>query len=267
MRILFIAPFIPWPLDHGGKIRIFNLIRQLARRHEVTLICLTGRTEPPLGLLSGICNQVIAVIHRPNAVASLTRFLLGANPYNVERYRSKALLAAILQVRSVAFDLVHIEMPQIWPCVVACEGLPVVLGTQNVEARILEQIANACRNPLKRILYRMETAKMRRFEEQAWRSCQLCLTVSDLERAEVISSGVEARRVVTVPNGVDLERFKFAARPGRKRLMFLGGLDYHPNLDALEWLLAKVWPRVREQVPAAELLLAGALTHRNCYPS
>ena len=257
MRILFVAPFVPWPLAHGGKIRIFNLVRELARFHEVTLVCLADDAEPPLGLLTDICRRVVPVMHDSNTVASFARFLFGARPYNVERYASPSLLNAISQVRSESFDLAHIEMPQVWPCAIACRGLPIVLGTQNVESEILKQMANACRNPVKRILYRIETAKMRRFEESAWRSAQLCLTVSELERAEVVASGVEPDRVVTVANGVDIVRFAFAPRLGRKRLMFLGGLDYHPNLDALQWLLTNVWPRVHTGDPDAQLLLAG----------
>jgi glycosyltransferase involved in cell wall biosynthesis len=135
-----------------------------------------------------------------------------------------------------------------------------VLGTQNVESRVLEQMAEVSRNPLTRTLYRMEAAKMRRFEEAAWRKSRLCLTVSDQERAAVVAAGVEPGRVVTVPNGVDLARFSFVSRPGRKRLRFLGGLDYRPYLDALRWFLGGIWPRVREAEPDAELLLAGRRT-------
>jgi len=262
MRILFVAPFVPWPLAHGGRIRVFNLVSELARRHEITLVCLADRVGCPLGPLPEICRQVVPVLHRPNIVASFFRFLLGGNPYNVERYSSGALLAAIGALRVAPFDLAHIEMPEIWSCVKACGGLPIVLGTQNVESRVLEQLASVCRNPLKRALYGIERAKMSRFEEAAWRESQLCLTVSDQERAAVLAAGVEPGRVVTIPNGVDLARFSLAPRAGRKRLMFLGGLDYHPNLDALRWLLSEIWPRVRERESDAQLLLAGRGTEK-----
>src|SRR5262245_4969935 len=225
MRILFIAPFVPWPLAHGGQIRAFNLVSELARRHEVTLVCLADRASPALGPLREICQRVVPIVHRANAAASFVRFLLGRNPYNVERFASRALLEAIHDLRKEAFDLAHIEMPQIWPCVTACKGLPVVLGTQNVESRVVEQLAEVSQNSLKRMLYRIETVKMRRFEENAWRTCRLCLTVSDQERAEIVAAGVKSNSVVTIPNGVDLERFPFAPRLGRKQLMFLGGLD------------------------------------------
>ena len=142
----------------------------------------------------------------------------------------------------------------------ASGAVPVVLGTQNVESRILTQLQNACRNPLKRFLYRLETAKMRRFEENAWRSSHLCLTVSGEERREIVAAGVAPERVIVVPNGVDLERFKFRQRSGQNKLLFLAGLDYLPNMDAARWLLAKIWPLIRGAQPFAELLLAGRKT-------
>lgn len=258
MKVLIVAPFVPWPLAHGGRIRLFHLLRELARRHEVTLVCLADNAEQELGPLAEICHEVVPVVHRPRPVASFCRFLFGPNPYNVERFVSPLLAATIRRLLAATpFDIVHLETTHIWPAAAACGEVPVVLGTQNVESRILDQLQSACRNPLKRLLYCLEAAKMRRFEANAWRSCHLCLTVSDAERQEIIAAGVAPERVVTVPNGVDLERFAVTARPGRKKLLFLAGLDYLPNLDAARWLLAEVWPLIRGAEPAAELLLAG----------
>jgi glycosyltransferase involved in cell wall biosynthesis len=261
MKILVIAPFMPWPLAHGGRIRLYHLVRELARLHDVTLACLTEDAEADRGPLTEICRQVVTVTHLPKFAAGFFRFLFGSNPYNVERYVSPQLLQTISRLTAAdSFDLVHLETTHIWSATAACGAIPVVLGTQNVESRILAQLERACHNPLKRILYRLETTKMRRFEENAWRCCRLCLTVSDDERTEIIKSGVPPGRVVTIPNGVDLERFNFNPRSGNRRLLFLGGLDYNPNLDAVRWLLDEIWPLIRQGDPAAQLLLAGRNT-------
>lgn len=262
MNILVVAPFVPWPLNNGGRIRIFSIVQALARRHHVTLVCLAESATQPLGPLPEVCRRVVPVVHRPHAAVNVLKFLFGPNPYNVERFRSPSLLAAIRDLRRDSIDVVDIEHAQMWSCSTACEGLPIVLGTHNVESDIVRQLANACRNPLKRMLYRIETAKMRRFEEHAWRSCDRCLTVSEKEREVVVAAGVTPSRVLTVPNGVDLARLTFGPRPGRKRFLFLGGLDYRPNEDALQWLLAEIWPRVRAGAPQAELVLAGRGTER-----
>jgi len=258
VRILVVAPFVPWPLAHGGRIRLFHLLRELARCHELTLVCLADSAGQDLGPLPEICHDVVPVVHRSSSPAAFCRFLLGPNPYNVERFVSPALVATIRRLLAATpFDMVHLETTHIWSAAAACGDLPVVLGTQNVESRILAQLEKVCRNPLKRLLYRLETARMRRFEEHAWGSCRLCLAVSEEERLEMINSGVAPERVITVANGVDLERFAFAPRPGGKRLLFLGGLDYHPNRDAADWLLGEIWPLIRGAEPEAELLLAG----------
>lgn len=268
MKILVIAPFIPWPLTHGGRIRLFHLLRELARRHEVTLVALAEESGVAESPLQAICHRIITVPHRSNFVASFWRFIVGPNPYNVERFVSSQLLETVRAlVAAERYDLAHLEMTLIWPAAAACGNLPVVLGTQNVESRILGQLERVCRNPLKRLLYRLETVKMRRFEEMAWRSSQLCLTVSEAERDEVIASGVASDRVVTIPNGVDLERFAFHPGTGGKRLLFLCGLDYHPNMDAARWLLDEIWPLIRRKDPEARLLLAGRKTDQLVLPA
>ena len=257
MNILVIAPFLPWPLAHGGRIRLYHLVRELSRQHRVTLVALTEEQAADTTPLEVFC-RVVTVRHHPRFFPAFWRFLAGPRPYNVERFVSPLLTATIRRLLEAdRFDLVHLETTHIWGAAAACGDLPRVLGTQNVEATILAQLAKACRNPLKRFLYRLEGAKMRRFETEAWRSCRLCLAVSDAERAEMIAAGAAPDRVVTIPNGVDLERFSPAPRPMGKLLLFLGGLDYHPNRDAADWLLTEVWPRVRGAEPAAQLLLAG----------
>jgi glycosyltransferase involved in cell wall biosynthesis len=257
MNILVIAPFMPWPLAHGGRIRLYHLVRELARQHRVTLVALAEEPAADTAPLEEFC-RVVTVPHQPGFLPAFWRFLAGPRPYNVERFASPRLTATIRRLlESERFDLVHLETTHIWGAAAACGDLPLVLGTQNVESTILAQLAKACRNPLKRLLYRLEGAKMHRFETDAWRSCRLCLAVSDAERAEMIAAGVSPDRVVTIPNGVDLERFTPAPRPKGKRLLFLGGLDYHPNRDAADWLLTEVWPLVRVGEPAAQLLIAG----------
>lgn len=261
MKILVIAPFVPWPLTHGGRIRLYHLVKELARLHEVTLVCLTEDAAADRGALPEICRQLVTITHHPKFIACFCRFLAGPNPYNVERLVSAELLQTIRRLTTAEhFDAVHIETTHIWYAAVACGDIPVVLGTQNVESTILAQLGKVCRNPLKRLLYRLEELKMRRYEENAWRSCRLCLAVSTAERMEITRSGVPPERVISVPNGVDLERFSFKPRSGGRRLLFIGGVDYNPNLDAARWLLDEIWPLIRKGCPAAELLLAGRNT-------
>ncbi|NVN98369.1 MAG: glycosyltransferase [Geobacteraceae bacterium] len=261
MKILIVAPFVPWPLAHGGRIRLYHLLRGLAESNEVTLVCLSEEQNPDVGDLYDFCRQVVTVFHKPAFISCFWRFLTGSVPYNAVRFHSHKLyekLTELIRIRD--FDLVHLETTHIWSAAAFCGDLPVVLGTQNIESKILRQLEQRCTNSLKRLLYRLEIRKMQQFEESAWRSCRLCLAVSNDERLEMIASGAPADRVITVPNGVDLQRFVLTPRPGGKRLLFLCGLDYHPNMDAARWLLNDIWPLIRRSVPDASLMLAGRKT-------
>jgi glycosyltransferase involved in cell wall biosynthesis len=65
-------------------------------------------------------------------------------------------------------------------------------------------------------------------------------------------------RTIVVPNGVDPEHYRPGVRhAGGETVLFLGKLDYRPNVDAVQWLADDIWPRVRAARPTARLLLVG----------
>ncbi|MBN9560039.1 MAG: glycosyltransferase [Alphaproteobacteria bacterium] len=78
---------------------------------------------------------------------------------------------------------------------------------------------------------------------------------SELDRRHLRRLGLRSN-IVVVPNAVPIPA-RTAGRPAEKTLMFIGVYDYPPNVEAVEWLIGRVWPRVRQRVPDARLLIAG----------
>jgi glycosyltransferase involved in cell wall biosynthesis len=177
----------------------------------------------------------------------------------VARFASAPFRAALAKLAArQRFDLVLVEFSLLWPYAGLFTEVPVVLDAHNVEAEIVRQLGESCRNPLKRLLYQREEQYLRRLEEAAWRECALCLAVSEREQAAIAAACGDPGKVESVPNGVDLERFAFQPkeRPGRK-VLFLGGMEYGPNLDAGRWFLAEIFPRLRNALPAVEVDVVG----------
>lgn len=261
MKILVISPFVPWPLDAGGKIRIFNLVKELSARHEVTLACLSAEPVAVPDELHSLCAELLVELRPVSLFRDLAGFILGDQPFNVRRFYSPrfADLLASLYERN-RYDVVILEFSFMWQYARPFPSERLVLDAHNIESSLIRQLRGGCGNLLKRVLYGVEEKRMAGVEMEAWRGCRLCLAVSDAERLEIIGSGVPPERVVTVANGVDPERFAVSPRQGGKRVLFLGGLDYYPNRDAAEWLLQEIWPMIREADPEAELLLAGRRT-------
>ncbi len=251
MNILILSPFFPYPLDQGGKIRVFNIIKQLSRRHRVTLACVSAGPVADYGPLREYCVEIIAMERRPSIGRDLIRFLAGREPFNYVALSSGPLRAELRRVIGErAFDLVQVEFSTMWQYADLFRGVPVALDAHNIEAEIIRQVRGFYRNPLRKLLYTIEERKLRSAELRAWNECSVCFTVSGREGGMIAGRTGSTARLMTVPNGVDLERFSFAPRnDGGSRLLLLGGLRFQPNLDAARYFLGEILPLVRARRP------------------
>jgi glycosyltransferase involved in cell wall biosynthesis len=127
----------------------------------------------------------------------------------------------------------------------------------NVESVIWQRMAEAETNPLKRWYVRQQWRKFERFEQWAYSTAPLTVAVSPAD-AFRIRTEYAGRRVEVIDNGVDTEFFRPDDTPrDPKRVLFLGSLDWRPNLDGVRWLLDAVWPKVVAREPTARLALVG----------
>lgn len=263
MNILIFSPFLPWPLTSGGKIRIFNILKQLSLRHNITLACLDENDVTDYGDLKDYCSEIICITKKPNPTRDLIRFLAGSEPYNFIRFRSDVFRNAIKNLLSRNnFDLVQIELSLMWQYADLFHNIPIILNTQNIEYEIVKQIGATSRNPIRKLLYSIETYKLRRGEERAWRECALCLAVSEGEQNSIAACVDDDSKVMTIPNGVDLEKFTFFHEPAaKKQLLFLGGMDYLPNSDAAHYFLKDIFPLIQAIEPDVILDFVGRNFH------
>jgi len=182
-------------------------------------------------------------------VRDLCAFLAGTLPFNMQKYlcpEFRTLLQRLITEGS--FDRVQCEFTLLWGYADILPLDRVLLDAHNIEARIIGQLGRDCGSLLKKLLYRLEESKMSRLENAAWRSALTTLAVSDKERDVIAASTGSPEKVITVPNGVDLERFRFNGyRPPGGGVLLLAGLDYAPNLDSVRYFLAEILPLVRKK--------------------
>jgi len=258
MNILIVAPFFPYPLTQGGKITIFNTLKYLSREHRVSFACVTDVPVTDYGPLEEYCEEIIVVERKPKLLQDLLAFLSGDYPYNAVRLHSEDFvieLQGLLQRRS--FDLVQIEFSLMWRYASIFEGIPCALDAHNIEYEIIAQNRSNCRNPLKKFLYAIEERKLRTLEERSWRESSLCFTVSGNEKEAIAAALGDDKKLITMV-GVDLSRFEFLPkREAGKRILFVGGLNYHPNLDSAQYLLQDIFPRIHATDPEVRLDIVG----------
>jgi glycosyltransferase involved in cell wall biosynthesis len=156
------------------------------------------------------------------------------------------------------FDLVHVDTLGLVPYVHALGNIPVVLNHHNVESQMMARRAERDRSWVRRQYFRREAGKLTRMERAVCPDVTLNLVVSalDADRLRGVSPG---SRVRVVSNGVDTEYFRprAGAQSRRFSLIFVGGMNWYPNRDAVLYFLKEVWPLLREEQPERTLTVVG----------
>jgi polysaccharide biosynthesis protein PslH len=270
MRILWLNAGLLLPLDKGGKLRTWHLMRHLARHHSITYVSFADprATQADRDGMRAVCDELHVVPRTDPLKGSPTFYLDAARrlfdplPYAAGKYRSREYaerVAALLG--SGRFDLVvcdflvpAVNMPANLPC-------PAVVFTHNVEAEIWRRHLERQSNPASRLLYRQQWRRMLRFEEGTLARFDLVLAVSDTDRAtfQRLYSKALRKPIFTVATGVDTDYFapRAADAVDPRHLVFTGSMDWIPNEDAMTYFCREVLPLVRRQEPGATLSIVG----------
>ena len=269
MNLLWINAGLLLPLDKGGKLRTWHLMRQLAHRHDVTYMSFADLSATPADI-AGMREAAANVVTIPRSEPAkgtarfyldATRYLVDRAPYAVAKYRSIAYRRAIEQLLDAHhFDAIVcdflvpiVNLPDNLPC-------PAILFTHNVESEIWRRHVENARNPISRRLLMTQWRRMLRFERAALARFDLVLAVSEADRQTFGRLYPDAldRPVHVVQTGVDTSYFAPMSRdPKRAHLVFTGSMDWLPNVDGMQYFVRDILPRIRQLEPDASLSIIG----------
>jgi GT2 family glycosyltransferase/glycosyltransferase involved in cell wall biosynthesis len=236
MPILVASPYLPFPLSHGGAVRIFNLMKHAAARHDLVLIAFCETLSTPPAELLALCSEVVLVRRYGSHYRRRT-----SRPDVVEEFDSAAFRACLKQtVERWKPAIVQLEFTQMAQYADACAGVKTILVEHDITFDLQQQLlAITPETGAARWELEQQLEKWRRFETAAWRGVDSVVTMSEKDLGVVTG----AKSVTALPNGVDCERFQPGARePEPKRLLFIGAFRHLPNVLALEYFLREVWP-------------------------
>jgi sugar transferase (PEP-CTERM/EpsH1 system associated) len=271
MNILWIKTELLHPIDKGGKIRTYNMLKELKREHRITYLTLADGTAVAAARerASEYCHDLVCVPHTQRQkftagfYAELFSNLLSPLPYAIKKYASHELRQEISR-RAGDCDVVVCDFLAPAANVPANLGKPTVLFQHNVEAMIWKRHSEVQNNPLKKAYLFAQWKKMRAFERRMCRSFDSVVAVSQ-EDCEQMRSEYGAENVFDVPTGVDTEFFRPSGveKSAPHNLVFTGSMDWLPNEDAIRYFTEQIMPRIKSQIPDVTLTVVG----RNPYQS
>jgi sugar transferase (PEP-CTERM/EpsH1 system associated) len=267
MRILWVKGGKLIPVDTGGKIRSYNLLRQLAKRHEVTLL---SYYDGPMDAAyeSEIVEHFSHAVAIPSGRAEASavdylKHILSCAPYAVTKFTSARAGALIREwMTERRFDVAVCDFLSASLNFPEELSLPTVLFQHNVESVLWRRQADYEPNPIKRMAFKLEAAKMIRYERKAVNRFDHVIAVSQKDR-EKMARMTEKSRISIVPTGVDLEAYRPQPGSGANEpvVIFTGSMDWEANIDGVEYFCAEIWPRVLKAVPNARFRIVGRNPH------
>jgi glycosyltransferase involved in cell wall biosynthesis len=263
MKILWAKSDFLHPTTKGGHIRTLETLKRLHRRHEIHYVALdlpeqAGGVERS----SEYCTQAYPIPHiapprsTPRFWMQACAGLLSPLPLAVSRYQSSAMQRQIETLtRAEKFDAIVCDF------LFAAPNIPDLAGAtlfqHNVEAMIWKRHVEHSASLLRRAYFKSQYERMRRYEGEVCREVKSIIAVSPAD-AQTMRSDYGVCRVRAVPTGVDLDYFRPPASPAcATDLVFLGSMDWMPNIDAVKWFTREVLPLIRQRRPDSSIAIVG----------
>jgi glycosyltransferase involved in cell wall biosynthesis len=265
LNVVIVASELPYPPTAGNRIRTLNLALRLASRHRITFIA--HRNDESVeatrfmrghGIETVLVDRVIPVKSGLGFYARLGANLFSRVPYSVASHSSAPLRQAVRShAKRHRIDVCQAETAMLVDALADLEGCPKAVIAHNVESVIWQRYHESEDNPLKRWYIKQQWRKFERFERRAFAVATQVVAVSEND-AQLIRDRFGGRSVDVVDNGIDRHYFGGVdPDPDSRTILFLGGLDWRPNLDAVGLLLDRIFPAVQAAEPSARLRLVG----------
>jgi polysaccharide biosynthesis protein PslH len=271
MKILWVKPGKLLPLDTGGKLRSYNILRHLSASHELTCLSYYGGQRDEayereiIDLLPGtvVVHTAAPDSTRMERYLDYARRFFWSAPYAVSKFTDP-------QVRRLLAPWISQRRFDVAVCDFLSSALnfpgqlitPTALFQHNVETVLWRRKARFEIRWIDRLISEIEYSKMRRFEPAQVRRFHHVIAVSNADR-DAMKTMVDASHISVVPTGVDLDQYRYDPRavPSDPLVVFTGSMDWEANIDGVEFFCKEIWSLVLAKVPTARFRIVGRDPH------
>ena len=262
MKILFLSRWFPYPTDNGSKLRIYNLLRGLARYHDVTLLSFADRPDVSLDAaeIREICSDVQVVPWRefnPKSARAWVGFL-SLKPRSIIDTFSPEMVGKITQLLNTQkYDLVIASQLSMAAYRPYFKNIPAIFE----EVEIGLSYGETFQNPdlKKRLRHAFTWFKLRIYLSRLLRSFEACTVVSEQECQLLLRNfSKNIRAIEVIPNCIQISAYEsLQVSLNSNQLIFSGSFRYNVNYEAMLWFIREVYPRILKKIPSVHLVITG----------
>lgn len=262
MKILFLSRWFPYPANNGSKLRIYNLLRNLSKHYDVTLLSFIDPSVavPCPSFLQDLCSQFYTVPWREYDPKSRRARvgLLRSKPRSLQDTHSPQMDAEIRRLISInKYNLVIASQLTMASYCDAYRDVPAIF--EELELGSFHEAAYLSRDVFKRFRHLLTWLKLRAYVSEVLNAYYACTVASNEERDIFIGAFPQHQeKVAVIPNCIDIDQYRMPhVRLRPHHLIFSGSFRYSANYHAMVWFLNEVYPRILEHVPEAQLIITG----------
>ncbi len=273
MKILMLTLYLPYPPNSGGQIRSYNLIKNLSKKHDITLVSFIKKGEEKYAEeMKKYCKEVL-YFYRTDSPFNLTNILktgLSLYPFLVMRnFSPKGQRTIEEKMRKEHFDLVHVETFYLRPHIPSEVSIPVVLVDQTIEFVVYQHYVETMKSWFLKPLYYIDVLKLKYWETKFWKESQRVIAVSESDK-QTMQKLVPGLQVDIIPNapGDDLSGLYDPEKKSKFKvpvIFYQSNFLWMQNVEGAEVLAKEVFPLVLKKIPNAICRIVGQNVESNAH--
>lgn len=267
MKILYVLPRLPVPPRNGTTLRTLKLLQGLSRESSIDVLSLVHRetSKEDIDQLMLCCKRLDLVQGKVFPIwrqipGVLWRLAIG-KPFHNKYYENKELHRKLRErTRAGNYDIVIIQqsfMAGYGRSLSRFYAGKTVLETHDMNTELYKRRLIVTKNPVDKLKLLLTWMPLRTWEARMAARFDLVVTVSKRDKILFLTRK-KGLNITVVPNGVDTYSNQLAPRSGRnEEILFVGAMDYEPNVDAALYLYKEIFPRIRQKRPRCLLSIVG----------
>lgn len=256
-KLLFLTTELPYPLDNGGKIRTYNMIKGLSSEYQIDVICFSeiNNNENSINALKKICSDVYVFDKlytnsksKINLMKNIIFAMIKKSPFIINKFADNRYTNIVKKLLTEnKYDLViadHLQVAQF----LSDEYLgKAVLSQHNCEYLILKRMAEESSNFIKKKYIEFEAKKLEKYEKMICSKFKKVILLSNEDKEKLVSKEYDGNNSFILPISVSTEFKKTNINKSKKNILFLGTMSWMPNEQGISWFLKNVWGSIKDE--------------------